>query len=516
MTRGPPDRYARGGVLWVLAALLTAGTAASALDPEVFLEKYGYLPDDHHVHNAVELQSAIREFQWLSRLPVTGKLDSATLRQMSEPRCGVSDQGSHQVWAQRINTILTGKRHEAGQRNRRKRSTAQAERWYKRHLTYQIVNWPRHLSPGSVRLAVRAAFQLWGNVSGLVFQESPEGAAADIRLAFYEGDHNDGASNAFDGPGGILAHAFLPRRGEAHFDIAERWTLNGHKGHNLFLVTAHEIGHTLGLEHSPVRHALMSPTYRRLGRNLLLSWDDIIAVQQLYGKPSGHRLVRLPGQLLHTVLKQWEHTEPPQNSHQPLYCQGVFDAITMDQNDTVLVFRGSFFWTVSPKGAVVGPLPLRQRWADLPPAIEAAAFSPLDSKLYFFKGRRMWRYSGSRLDPGFPSITTDLDLPRHPDCAFFYSPLGHLILFKGSRYFVLNLRTLRSEPYYPRRLTDWTGVPQGTNGALTRSDGRLYLFREQHFWRFDPLKVRVTKEGLWARDLSWTGCNNTPQNNNVL
>lgn len=74
------------------------------------------------------------------------------------------------------------------------------DKWYKRHLTYQIVNWPQHLSLGSVRLAVRAAFQLWSNVSGLVFQEVP-GGPADIRLAFYEGDHNDGASNAFDGPG---------------------------------------------------------------------------------------------------------------------------------------------------------------------------------------------------------------------------------------------------------------------------------------------------------------------------
>lgn len=84
--------------------------------------------------------------------------------------------------------------------------------------------------------------------------------------------------------GGALAHAFFPYRGEAHFDQSERWTLSGHKGHNLFLVTAHEIGHTLGLAHSPVQHALMSPYYKKLGRSLLLSWDDIIAVQQLYGK----------------------------------------------------------------------------------------------------------------------------------------------------------------------------------------------------------------------------------------
>ncbi|XP_028429376.1 matrix metalloproteinase-28 isoform X2 [Perca flavescens] len=396
MSCRPPDRCGAGPdrrAAWILTvtALITAQAAGGAplfSDPGVFLEKYGYLHQDNHIHNAVEMQSAIREFQWLSRLPVTGELDGATLRQMAEPRCGVSDEGSQQIWAQRVNAIFTGKSIVPRRPQRRRRhSAAQVEKWYKRHLTYHIVNWPRHLTLGSVRLAVRVAFQLWSNVSGLVFQEAPEGPA-DIRLAFYEGDHNDGASNAFDGPGGALAHAFLPRRGEAHFDMAERWTLNGHKGHNLFMVTAHEIGHTLGLEHSPVHHALMSPYYRKLGRSLVLSWDDIIAVQQLYGKPSGDRPVRLPGQVLHTALQEWEFTEHNnghQTTGQPLYCQGVFDAITMDQNDTVLVFRGGVYWTVLAEGGVSGPLPLHQRWSDLPPAIEAAAFSPLDSKWYFFK-----------------------------------------------------------------------------------------------------------------------------------
>lgn len=81
-----------------------------------------------------------------------------------------------------------------------------------------------------------------------------------------------------------MAHAFFPRRGEAHFDNDERWSLDSGKGRNLFVVVAHEIGHTLGLEHSPVPNALMSPYYKKLGKDFVLSWDDILAIQNLYGK----------------------------------------------------------------------------------------------------------------------------------------------------------------------------------------------------------------------------------------
>ena len=46
----------------------------------------------------------------------------------------------------------------------------------------------------------------------------------------------------FDGPGGIVAHAFYPTIGILHFDADENWTLNQGTGINLFQTAVHEIG----------------------------------------------------------------------------------------------------------------------------------------------------------------------------------------------------------------------------------------------------------------------------------
>ncbi|MBN3309047.1 MMP28 protein, partial [Amia calva] len=474
-----------------------------------FLEKYGYLDQEGHRHDVAEVTSAVREFQWLSHLPVTGRLDSSTMRLMGEPRCGVRDGQSHRAWAQRVRRIVLGNAATPNTRQRSKRYSQQGEKWYKRHLSYRVVNWPRLLPPEQVRLAVRSAFTLWGNVSGLVFREAPLGPS-DLRLAFYEGEHSDGLGNAFDGPGGALAHAFFPCRGEAHFDLEERWTLGEGKGHNLLVVLAHEIGHTLGLQHSPVRNALMSPYYKRLGAAPLLGWDDIAAVQQLYGKPPSGRVVQLPGRAFSALLQDWHPGQrgaaQDSGTAQPQYCHAYFDAITTDLDGSVLVFRGGQFWTVSAGGNVSAAQLLQHRWPQLPPAIEAAAVSPTDGKIYFFRGGRYWRYTGGTLDTGFPKRSSLAGLPRHPDCAFYYPPLGRMVLLKGRRYSVLNLRSPGPEPYYPRGLADWRGVPQGANGAAWRPDGQLYFFKDRLFWRFDPARVRAVSSGDWAHELDWTGC----------
>lgn len=100
---------------------------------------------------------------------------------------------------------------------------------------------------------IEEAFKVWSRVSPLTFTKLTEGEA-DITIAFVQrgrpeavmlnlafpgqtetrqgltmqcciSDHGD--NSPFDGPNGILAHAFQPGPGiggDAHFDAEETWT----------------------------------------------------------------------------------------------------------------------------------------------------------------------------------------------------------------------------------------------------------------------------------------------------
>lgn len=203
----------------------------------------------------------------------------------------------------------------------------------------RILNYTPDLKKSDVDRAIRNALNVWADVTPLTFKKLHAGIA-DIMISFGSKgemivDHTKrgisslssvfkrlfhlcsvehGDYNPFDGPNGLLAHAYPPGQGiggDTHFDEDEHWTkdssgdtynkslLNNSSkqvkqlrltllipvlvAYNLFIVAAHELGHALGMSHSTDAGALMYPVYS-YATGYPLAEDDIKGIQALYGK----------------------------------------------------------------------------------------------------------------------------------------------------------------------------------------------------------------------------------------
>ncbi|XP_044298281.1 matrix metalloproteinase-18-like [Varanus komodoensis] len=221
---------------------------------EVYLDKF--FPTYHK--SALSLEDRIREMQKFFHLNVTGKMDEETMATAKKPRCGMPDTPSY---------------HKAGY----------VSRWRSNVLTYRITNYTPDLPRAKVDEVIAKAFKVWSDVTPLMFRRTHR--RADIEIGFARGAHGD--SGPFDGRGGVLAHAYFPGPGiggDAHFDDSEYWS-EVNREVNLFLVAAHEFGHSLGLEHSNVAGALMFPTYSYQNpKTFKLPSDDRRRIQRLYGQ----------------------------------------------------------------------------------------------------------------------------------------------------------------------------------------------------------------------------------------
>ena len=74
--------------------------------------------------------------------------------------------------------------------------------------------------------------------------------------------------------------------GDVHFDDDEQYTIEDVKNkRKLLSVAVHELGHSIGLEHSQEKGAIMYPWYQHFdGDDFDLTYDDIAGIQNIYGE----------------------------------------------------------------------------------------------------------------------------------------------------------------------------------------------------------------------------------------
>jgi len=266
-----------------------------------YLKRFSYIKQGAMTHESGAVE-ALKGFQEMANVNVTGELDADTMTMLDRPRCGDPDLQDPTL----INDLMGA--HEdldcddeiyGGDCNRTRRFAVYGTKWRTMKLSYCIVNYPAGTTKKGKKLFAREvaeAIHKWTVFIPLKIKKRRCGKNAripQIRVKFVQGWHGDRFE--FDGAGGVLAHAFFPSRkrrkihpltGDVHMDGEEQWVNKGRGDGTCFpYVFTHELGHSLGLTHSKNRNSIMWPFYIPCYKDIKLQLDDIKGIQKIYGKP---------------------------------------------------------------------------------------------------------------------------------------------------------------------------------------------------------------------------------------
>ncbi|MDC0092631.1 matrixin family metalloprotease [bacterium] len=226
------------------------------------------------------------------------------------------------------------------------RYSIQGNKWNTNHLKYYFQNGTNDIDSNNERNAVREAFEIWSCLTPLTFTEANSASNADIVILWGSGNHGD--DYPFDSQNGVLAHAFFPPpnggslAGDVHFDDSENWTLNMRSNSlqpiDLVTVAAHEIGHSLGLNHSSDSNALMYAYYT--GSHRFLDIDDINGIQAIYGSKPVVGLSNI-NDVCYTSNKTIQYTDPCGTNLEVLTWQVSSNVTVLSSNNNSITVRAS-------------------------------------------------------------------------------------------------------------------------------------------------------------------------------
>uniref|UniRef100_A0A8C7I4J4 interstitial collagenase n=1 Tax=Oncorhynchus kisutch TaxID=8019 RepID=A0A8C7I4J4_ONCKI len=389
----------------------------------------------------------VSEMQRFFGLQVTGTLDAETVTMMKKPRCGVPD-----VQLSRFTTFDNRK-------------------WQTNQVTYRIENYTPDMTVAEVDNSIERALQVWAKVSPLRFTRIYSGIA-DIMISF--GTRNHGDSYPFDGPDGTLAHAFSPGAdigGDAHFDDDESFSFSSTRGYNLFLVAAHEFGHSLGLSHSTDPGALMYPVYSYTDPSTFsLPRDDVNGIQHIYD-----------------VNPKPDKPDPTPPST-PNACDPtlVLDAVTTLRGEKMF-FKGRFFWRSYSQNSQPQQSLIKNYWPELPDNINAAYESQLSDRVFLFKDSQVWALYGYDIVPGYPRNLKSLGLPstvNKVDAALYDEDSRKTLFFVDDNYYSYDEAMKRMDKGFPKRVDE--GFPGMTSKvtAAFQVRGFTYLYSGSYMFEY--------------------------------
>ncbi|XP_078275078.1 matrix metalloproteinase-9-like [Rhinoraja longicauda] len=306
------------------------------------------------------------------------------------------------------------------------------------------------------------------------------------------------------------------------YDQDKKWGFCPDAGYSLFLVAAHEFGHSLGLDHSTVKDALMYPMYT-YKENFKLSPDDIAGIQHLYGSKSSSTTSSTMVPDSTTVAPVSTRVPPVSTTVAPVsttvapvptavlttttveppidICRvNIFDAVASIK-DTLHFIKNGNVWKFAPtKKIVKGPIPIAKLWPKAPSKIDAVFEDIYSKDVYIFSGQSYWVFSGTRLLQGYPKDIRKLGIDDHVQRIVGGIMLNrkNVQLFGGQKVWRFNMETQRVDRV-SKIYDDFHHVPIDSNIVFMHQMS-FYFLRDGYFWKMDN-HYRVTCVGYVMSDL---------------
>ncbi|CAJ0941021.1 unnamed protein product, partial [Mesorhabditis belari] len=473
-------------IFFIFSFFSSAHKVHETIDVANYLGAFGFLPErlaqgNQQISNE-SYENAIRALQRTYGLEETGSLGPRERHYMKMARCGVKYNSNED--------------RAAGLRVKRGTEVYVMKQ---RPITYRVVNGARHMDLGSVRRVIREVFDFYETQADLQFLETAD-PKATIQISFESHEYHAPCTYRFETPG-VLAHAFKPLDpmwsigSDLHFYDLHHWRKNytsSYEYPSLYSVAMHEIGHALGLDHSPNDQSVMFAVDlpRKTKEQIRLDSQDLWVLETLYGRkitkhlphPAGPHPTHHPK--IPTLTTKMPLIPLHEDSIKPRPCSSSVDAI-FTINDEFYVFKADWYWRVHNKtNSIDGPHQISKRFHNLPTPIDAAI--QIERNTYFFIGNKYYiyqypshrqLYGASRLDAHLRGgeIQNVVLAFNYFDPTFHDATSRTFLWTKGTNdyhYWLLKAPhrngALEAEATYPRqRSAVWSQVPPNSDAAFS-------------------------------------------------
>ncbi|KAL1140620.1 hypothetical protein AAG570_000550 [Ranatra chinensis] len=130
-------------------------------------------------------------------------------------------------------------------------------------------------------------------------------------------------------------------------------------------------------------------------------------------------------------------------------------------------------------------------------------------KYIFQRSDKFWVFDGFDFIEDSPRPITDYGLPNYVksvDAAMVWAKDSKTYIFSGDKYWRYNETSKKMDDGFPMPISDFKGIPEDLDTALTWTDGVSYFFKGDNYWALDNAMVSAQDGYPKPASAYWLDC----------